>query len=97
MFNRRTFTALLAGTFAVARKARAQTVTGKTVFYSAIGPELTLYDIDVVGAALTKRNAMMLPANVQYAWPHPSRWYFYVVSSNGQPVEAMRPREVSTS
>ena len=31
MINRRTFTALLAGTFAVARKARAQTVTGKTV------------------------------------------------------------------
>jgi 6-phosphogluconolactonase (cycloisomerase 2 family) len=26
-----------------------------------------------------------LPANVQYAWPHPSRRYFYVTSSNGQP------------
>jgi 6-phosphogluconolactonase (cycloisomerase 2 family) len=26
-----------------------------------------------------------LPANVQYAWQHPSRRYFYVVSSNGQP------------
>jgi len=26
-----------------------------------------------------------LPANVQYAWPHPSKRYFYVVSSNGGP------------
>jgi 6-phosphogluconolactonase (cycloisomerase 2 family) len=26
-----------------------------------------------------------LPGNVQYAWPHPSRQYFYVVSSGGGP------------
>ena len=58
---------------------------GKTVFYASVGPELTLYDVDVDGAALTKRGSVMLPAGVQYAWPHPSRRYFYVASSNGQP------------
>jgi 6-phosphogluconolactonase len=26
-----------------------------------------------------------LPADVQYAWPHPSKRFFYVASSNGQP------------
>jgi len=57
----------------------------KTVYYASTGPELTLYDIDVEGAALTRRGAVLLSANIQYAWPHPSRRYLYVVSSNGGP------------
>jgi 6-phosphogluconolactonase len=57
----------------------------KTVYYASIGPELALYDVDVDGAALTKQGAVTLPANIQYAWPHPSRRYLYVVSSNGGP------------
>jgi len=57
----------------------------KTVYYASIGPELTLYDIDVDGAALIKRGAVTLPANIQYAWPHPSRRTLYAVSSNGGP------------
>ena len=57
----------------------------KTVYYASIGPELTLYDIDVDGAALIKRGAVTLPANIQYVWPHPSRRYLYAVSSNGGP------------
>jgi 6-phosphogluconolactonase len=57
----------------------------KTVYYASIGPELALYDIDVDGAALTKRGAVTLPANIQYVWPHPSRRTLYAVSSNGGP------------
>jgi len=57
----------------------------KTVYYASTGPELTLYDIDVDGAALTKRSTVTLPANIQYAWAHHSRRYLYVVSSNGGP------------
>jgi 6-phosphogluconolactonase (cycloisomerase 2 family) len=34
---------------------------------------------------LHERGAITLPANIQYAWPHPSRRYLYVVSSNGGP------------
>jgi 6-phosphogluconolactonase len=57
----------------------------KTVYYASTGPELTLYDVDVDNAALLKRSAVTLPANIQYVWPHPSRRYLYAVSSNGGP------------
>jgi 6-phosphogluconolactonase len=57
----------------------------KTVYYASVGPALTLYDVDVDGAALIKRGAITLPANIQYAWPHPSRRFLYVVSSSGGP------------
>jgi 6-phosphogluconolactonase len=57
----------------------------KTVYYASLGSELTLFDLDVEGTALNKRGSVTLPANIQYAWPHPSRRYLYVVSSNGGP------------
>jgi 6-phosphogluconolactonase (cycloisomerase 2 family) len=60
-------------------------MAAKTVFYASVGPALALYDVDVAGAALEKRATATLPANVQYAWPHPSKRYLYVVSSNGGP------------
>jgi 6-phosphogluconolactonase (cycloisomerase 2 family) len=60
-------------------------VTGKTVYYAGVGPALTLYDIDVENAALTRRVSVTLPANIQYAWPHPSRRMLYVASSSGGP------------
>jgi 6-phosphogluconolactonase len=85
MIDRRTFAALLAGTVAAPKSAWSQSVTAKTVFYASIGPELSLFEIDVADAALQKRGAVTLPANVQYAWPHPSKRYLYVVSSSGGP------------
>ncbi len=85
MINRRTFTALLAGTAAAPTIAWSQTMK-KSVFYGSVGPELTLYDIDVEGAALAKRGTVSTPgANIQYVWPHPSKRYLYVVSSDGGP------------
>ena len=85
MINRRTFAALLAGTVAAPKRAWSEPVTAKTVFYTSVGPELTLFDIDIADAALQKRGTVTLPANIQYAWPHPSKRYLYVVSSNGGP------------
>ena len=85
MINRRAFTALLAGTVAAPNRAWSQHVTAKTVFYASTGPELALFDVDVGDAALQKRSTVTLPANVQYAWPHPSKRYLYVVSSSGGP------------
>jgi 6-phosphogluconolactonase len=85
MISRRTFAALLAGTAAAPGLAWSQTMK-KSVFYGSVGPELTLYDIDVDGAALAKRNTVSTPgANIQYVWPHPSKRYLYVVSSDGGP------------
>lgn len=58
----------------------------KAVFYQAIGPDLTRYDIDVDNAALQKCDAVSTPgANIQYVWPHPSKRYLYIVSSDGGP------------
>jgi 6-phosphogluconolactonase len=59
--------------------------TSRTVFYASIGPELTLFDLDVDAATLAKRSTVTLPANIQYAWRHPARTCLYVVSSTGGP------------
>ena len=85
MVDRRTFTALLAGSLAAPTLAFGKTMTSKNVFYSAVGPELTPYSVDVDKAELTKQAPVSTAANIQYAWPHPSKRYLYVVSSSGGP------------
>jgi len=55
----------------------------KSFFYASLGPALTLYRIDVDNAALARQGTVMLPAKVQYAWPHPSAPFLYVATSNG--------------
>jgi 6-phosphogluconolactonase len=85
MVDRRTFTALLAGAIAAPKTSFAMTSKNKSVFYSAVGPELTLYSVDVDNAALERQWTVSTPANIQYAWPHPLKRYLYVVSSNGGP------------
>jgi 6-phosphogluconolactonase len=82
MVDRRTFTALLAGAIAAPQASLAQSALNN-MFYSAIGPELTLYVVDVDQATLIKRGTVSTPANIQYAWPHPSKKFLYVVCSNG--------------
>ena len=57
----------------------------KTMYYASVGPLLKIFEVDVEGAQLRERGAATLPANIQYAWAHPSRRYLYVVSSNGGP------------
>ena len=41
--------------------------------------------IDVDTAGLSRQGTVTLPASIQYAWPHPSKQYLYVVSSDGGP------------
>src|SRR6201999_4579729 len=83
MIDRRSFAALLAGVVATPRSAWSQMTSSKTVFYASVGPALTLYQIDIDGAGLTRRDTVMLPANVQYIWRHPSAPFLYVATSNG--------------
>jgi 6-phosphogluconolactonase len=85
MVDRRTFTTLLAGTIAAPTLAFGKTMTSRNVFYSAVGPQLTPYGVDVDKAELTKRDPVSTAANIQYAWPHPSKRWLYVVSSSGGP------------
>jgi 6-phosphogluconolactonase len=81
MLDRRTFAGLL-GAAALPGTAQARTTLP---FYASAGPSLTLYDLDTGAASLTARSSVTLPANLQYAWPHPSRKFLYVIASNGQP------------
>jgi 6-phosphogluconolactonase len=86
MIDRRTFTGMMASSFAFASSSWAQTAPRMTVYFASVGSVLTRYEIrDADGGMLVPREQVTLPANVQYAWQHPSRRYFYVVSSNGQP------------
>jgi 6-phosphogluconolactonase (cycloisomerase 2 family) len=85
MLDRRSFSALLAGAALAPKSAWAQAAGAKTVLYSSAGPDFTLYDIDVENAALTRQSTVTLPGNVQYAWPHPSKKFLYVISTNGEP------------
>ena len=61
------------------KQGRAQSVA----FYASIGPELVLYQIDVEACTLARQGTARMPANVQYAWRHPSEPVLYVASSDG--------------
>ncbi len=54
----------------------------RVALYAAVGPELTHYEVDVEGAHLTRRGTLALPANIHYCWPHASRRFLYVASSD---------------
>ena len=56
--------------------------TNRVTLYAAVGPELTHYEVDVEAATLTRRDTVALPANVHYCWPHASRRFLYVASSD---------------
>ena len=60
----------------------AASAANRVALYASVGPELTHYEVDVEGAALVRHGALSLPANVHYAWPHASRRFLYVASSN---------------
>ena len=62
-----------------------QSASGRVALYASVGSELTQYDVDVEAAALVRRGAVTLPANVHYAWPHASGRYLYVASSDSAP------------
>src|SRR5260370_39795425 len=60
----------------------AVSAANRVALYASIGPELTHYEVDVEGATLARRGTLSLPANVHYAWPHASRRFLYVASSD---------------
>ena len=82
VINRRAFLSLLGGTAVSPAFARAQSSSRGLALYASVGADLVHYDVDVDAAALVRRGTVTLPANVQYAWPHASRRYLYVASSD---------------
>ncbi|HSV21573.1 MAG TPA: beta-propeller fold lactonase family protein, partial [Xanthobacteraceae bacterium] len=85
MFNRRTVSAMFAGTVVAPSFALAGHNKQESAFYSGVGNELTHYEVDVAKAELAKRGSVKMPGGIQYAWPHPSKKYLYVTSSTGGP------------
>ncbi len=53
-----------------------------TVFYQSVGTRLTHWDVDLAAATLTPRGSIELPSNVQYVWPHPTRKFLTVTTSD---------------
>ena len=66
-------TFLPAALMAQTSEAGKTPAAGRTALYAAAGAELMQYDLDRDNAALLKRGSVTLPANIQEAWPHPSR------------------------
>ena len=85
MIDRRMFSALLAAALTAPRACWAQPKMGATMFYASVGPELGFYHVDADGIELSRQGSLTLPANVQYAWPHPSANILYATWSNGGP------------
>jgi len=57
-------------------------MANKVALYASVGPDLTQYDLDVDAAILVRRGTVSLPANVHYVWPHQSRRFLYVATSD---------------
>ena len=81
MLNRRE----LAGMLAALSAAPAWAQNRPPTFFDSTGPELLAHALDISTAKLAPRGSITLPANVQYAWPHPTRPLLYVASSDGVP------------
>jgi 6-phosphogluconolactonase (cycloisomerase 2 family) len=60
-----------------------------TALYANVGAELIHCDVGIADAQLIRRDSVMLPATVQYAWPHHNRRYLYVASSENKPGSAV--------
>jgi 6-phosphogluconolactonase len=54
----------------------------RTFLYASIGSELAWFDVHLGDGVLTRRGSVQAPANVQYAWVHPSKPYMYVASTD---------------
>ena len=66
----------LAGQAAAGRQAAAPR---QSVVYSSVGSVLTIWDLDVDAATLTKRDSVTLPGFVTEATLHPSQKIIYIV------------------
>ena len=86
MLTRRTATMLLTAVAAAPSGARGGGSPGASVFYNAVGPELTWWRPDTGEAALTRQGSVTLPALIQYAWRNPAQPILYVASSNFVPM-----------
>src|SRR5215510_10578406 len=93
--DRRTFnTALLSAAATSAFGLGSAAAGARTVFYQGVGDRLTQWDVDLDSATLTPRASVTLPSNIQYVWPHPTRKFLYVSTSDAASGNAPNPGKV---
>lgn len=80
--SRRTFALAALGGIAIPRAAWAKSAGAATVFYVAVGSNLTRYGVDSTGLTLASQATTQLPAAIQYIWIHPTRPLMYAAYSN---------------
>src|SRR3954470_15785960 len=59
--------------------------------YASVGEKLIHYHLDAEAGSLQHKGAVSVPAAIQYAWPHDSKKYLYVTSSDTQPPSSGKP------
>jgi 6-phosphogluconolactonase (cycloisomerase 2 family) len=62
--------------------ASVRQISRKVALYANFRSELFHYDVDVTKGELINQGSITLPATVQYGWPHASRRFLYVASSD---------------
>ncbi len=95
--DRRTFNTALLGAAATSVMGCATSGgarNGRSAFYQGVGNRLTHFEVDANAATLTRRGAVTLPSNIQYVWPHPSRKFLYVSSTDAASGNAPNPGKV---
>ncbi len=56
--------------------------SNSAALYQSVGDQLTHFAVDIDAATLTRRASITLPSNVQYVWPHPSKKFLTVSTSD---------------
>src|SRR4051812_16222450 len=56
--------------------------TPRSALYLSEGCDLVHYSLDIEAGSIQRQGKVSVPAEVHYAWPHPSRRWLYVVSSD---------------
>jgi 6-phosphogluconolactonase (cycloisomerase 2 family) len=95
MIDRRTFMTAIAASCAAPMTSAARPIgermQSRVALYANVGPDLSRYEVDLEAFTLTRRETITLPDNVQYAWPHRSRRFLYVATSNTSPGNGAAP------
>ncbi|GAA4332403.1 hypothetical protein GCM10023144_22340 [Pigmentiphaga soli] len=60
-------------------------MTPRVALYSAVGPKLAIYHVDLDGAGLDRLDEIDMPSRVQYAWRHPALPVWYVATASSGP------------
>lgn len=68
-------------------------MSARTIVYSALGPELEVFDLDMSSGELNTRQLLRLDNVIQYGWPNRARTVFYFVTSGAGPMAKVKVQD----